>query len=1132
MAKTKKQLVLTFVFGLLFLASSIFAVKNLMPKTNASASEHSHCFCGAIVCDKPNHDDTLEWTAWDGKSNIETSGNYYLSDNVSATAITADITISANANLCLNGKSLDLGAFRLVVDKNATVNFADCKGEGKILSSTGNEIDYYRRMIQVSGTANIYGGTYENQNGYTNFTIQVGEDNGKYGVLNIYGGTLTAKNNVRTILNYGLITQYGGKITGGAKTGNDTQIICNGTPHTNVLQNGGTSYATFTMEGGEISAHEEIAYPYGTILSVGTFNLKAGTIDITSKSGAALYTGWYGKVNMTGGSITVANTQNSPNIIYGIGSFLPTNGNYGSAPVFNNKGYINISGGTIHLKDSVNAGYAVWGAINQIITITGGTIKKDSDSRYLIGVMDKLYISGEPTLIGGAFDITIVEGKVQYYKGGYHYAYYYGEIIAITEGKFYTGRKLLVDATKKPVGEYVVKSLEGQTHAEKFEFVLGEKLTAEFDSSVRALKIVPKHGHCWCGVANCTSTEGHYYTTVQFLPTESTNEFITTTDIAYLNDVLVENETIVNSTFCLCLNGNTLDGNNNVKIGSYSTVTICDCTKEGVLKNIIVKDNASLCIYGGKIEGITLLDNGRVDAFGGLYKEKYDYVTPIEGYTWMENTDPETCDEYPFTIARLVTITFDANGGEGEMEPMLIMADKATKLNKNTFVKPGYKFVRWETWSGGTKVYSDEANIKTNTSLDLYAVWEIANDTPYKIEHYFEDFDGNFVLDESKIQYKTGRTFNLIIAGYLSVDGFVKDTENANTFASGQILANGNQVFKLYYKRTVHNITIVSSNTEYGNVSLSLIENVKYGTPIVKNGLTLIIGNVVVEVSILESTETNRYYLTGFENAGDFVNGDLAIVANVIMRMPVAMPQADTTNFMYTGSEITYNIALNDKYTVAGNQQTNVGKYTVVVSLIDKENYEWTDGLTADLTFEFVIKAVEQSYVEEGAPEDAKPSVVVSTPNGLAPDVALVVVDKTEDPEVVKKILETASVKVEKIFDISLEKNGDNIQVSEVGGLITIKILLDEELKAKDLILYHIHAKEAPVEIVRGEAGKVNQYVVDGDYAVITIDRLSEFAFVTAVPNDFPVWAIAVGAVVLIAGAIIIAYLATKKRKA
>ena len=73
-----------------------------------------------------------------------------------------------------------------------------------------------------------------------------------------------------------------------------------------------------------------------------------------------------------------------------------------------------------------------------------------------------------------------------------------------------------------------------------------------------------------------------------------------------------------------------------------------------------------------------------------------------------------------------------------------------------------------------------------------------------------------------------------------------------------------------------------------------------------------------------------------------------------IDRKSVEIPAADTTEFVYDGSEKTYTVNANEAYTVAGNVQTNAGTYDVTVSLTD--NYKWADGNTDDKIYKFVIK--------------------------------------------------------------------------------------------------------------------------------------------------------------------------------
>lgn len=75
----------------------------------------------------------------------------------------------------------------------------------------------------------------------------------------------------------------------------------------------------------------------------------------------------------------------------------------------------------------------------------------------------------------------------------------------------------------------------------------------------------------------------------------------------------------------------------------------------------------------------------------------------------------------------------------------------------------------------------------------------------------------------------------------------------------------------------------------------------------------------------------------------------------------VAKPAADQTTFYYTGHQLTYNVAENALYTVSGNQQTEIGSYTVTVTLKPYDGLTWEDGTTAEVTFTFEIMEMTDS---------------------------------------------------------------------------------------------------------------------------------------------------------------------------
>ena len=77
------------------------------------------------------------------------------------------------------------------------------------------------------------------------------------------------------------------------------------------------------------------------------------------------------------------------------------------------------------------------------------------------------------------------------------------------------------------------------------------------------------------------------------------------------------------------------------------------------------------------------------------------------------------------TLPTSVTVTFNANGGEGTMADQTIPYNEATALNANTFTRTGYTFQGWATSTSGAKTYDDEQNVTLTSNIDLYAVWQI-----------------------------------------------------------------------------------------------------------------------------------------------------------------------------------------------------------------------------------------------------------------------------------------------------------------------------------------------------------------------------------------------------------------------
>lgn len=120
--------------------------------------------------------------------------------------------------------------------------------------------------------------------------------------------------------------------------------------------------------------------------------------------------------------------------------------------------------------------------------------------------------------------------------------------------------------------------------------------------------------------------------------------------------------------------------------------------------------------------------------------------------------------QYSATARVVYTITFNANGGEGSMEPQRFEVGVDTALNTNTFTRESYKFIGWNTAADGSgATYADEGAILELTGdMTLYAQWQFWNG-------WLTDVNG-------KQYYKDGE---LLKTGWTIIDGntYYLDTE-------------------------------------------------------------------------------------------------------------------------------------------------------------------------------------------------------------------------------------------------------------------------------------------------------------------------------------------------------------------
>ena len=121
--------------------------------------------------------------------------------------------------------------------------------------------------------------------------------------------------------------------------------------------------------------------------------------------------------------------------------------------------------------------------------------------------------------------------------------------------------------------------------------------------------------------------------------------------------------------------------------------------------------------HGGKSAGTLEIGEG-LGLYGGKDEESAEFLSnPTTSYAG-------TLFEYMETKAtEYATITFEANGGEGEMEAQVVPYNIPRKLNANEFIHETLFFDGWATSSEGDVVYADKASVNLTEDTTLYAKW-------------------------------------------------------------------------------------------------------------------------------------------------------------------------------------------------------------------------------------------------------------------------------------------------------------------------------------------------------------------------------------------------------------------------
>lgn len=226
-------------------------------------SVHTHCICGdnSKEVNGHTHDAGITFLPWTETDKLPTSGNYYLTRNVTL----AGNASPQGANVCLNGYTVTLSDVGRI-NPSGTTQLTDCSVNGKLESYPGKA----NGGVTISGGSKfyLYGGTL---NGVK---VEIGQTGG--GTFNMYGGKITG-NTQGTVVGQSktsgsksaiTINMYGGEISGN---------------HISGSQGGGVfvgSGSQFNMYGGKIINNTTTADGGGVYIAPANTSNPAGTMTI------------------------------------------------------------------------------------------------------------------------------------------------------------------------------------------------------------------------------------------------------------------------------------------------------------------------------------------------------------------------------------------------------------------------------------------------------------------------------------------------------------------------------------------------------------------------------------------------------------------------------------------------------------------------------------------------------------------------------------------------------------------------------------------------------------------------------------------------------------------------------------
>ena len=392
-----------------------------VPVVPEDPNHKTHCVCGGSDEDCAGHKDVEgTWQAWDGKSNITASGNYYLTQDMTDSTQywlgAVDNASPLTINLCLNGHSIDSKYRVFAVGPYTTVNLMNC-GDTSTLTGmcSNNDNNGVLRIHAATSVLSMYDNIIVVAKEGTDRVVKNGGAVGVYGTFNMYGGEIygtTAATAAGAIhVSAGAVFNlYDGYITGGTAPWGGN-IALEGI-NTRFNMTGGL------IEGGKSTMKNE----HG-----GNIYLWAGPKAVITggeiRDGVAA-----GEGDANGGNIVVCSNDKISELVIGGDAIISGGTANRGASIFAHKGIVRIEGNAQILNGlpdghGGNGGYAAGILVNNTMTGAGYSFTVSGnpfiESLYLYSstfavenLGDEAYIGLNSNKLGAVSSTTVAADKL------------------------------------------------------------------------------------------------------------------------------------------------------------------------------------------------------------------------------------------------------------------------------------------------------------------------------------------------------------------------------------------------------------------------------------------------------------------------------------------------------------------------------------------------------------------------------------------------------------------------------------------------------------------------------------------------------------------------------------------------